>query len=111
MKIGFKVAFHIIRFGNQLGKIEIASVVEVEAGNAAEDTVTGCAFNVLRIQFLCHLHNSGLGFAERIVKTLQNAHRQNHLAVLMGLEQVDQMGGNLPDQVNFCADIGIRLLL
>ena len=29
----------------------------------------------------------------------------------MGLEQANQMGGDLPDQVGFCADIGIRLLL
>jgi hypothetical protein len=55
--------------------------------------------------------NGRLGFAEGIIKTFQNGHGQNHLAVLMGLEQANQMGGNLPDQVGFCADIGIRLLL
>ena len=111
LKIGFKVAFHIVRLSNQLGKIKIAGVVEVETGNAAEDTITGSTLNVLCIQFFCHFHNGGLGFTEGVIKTLQHGHRQNHLAVLMGLEQANQMGGDLPDQVGFCADIGIRLLL
>ena len=111
LKIGFKVAFHIVRLGNQLGKIKIAGVVEVETGNTAEDAVTGSTLNVLGIQFFCHFHNGRLGFAEGIIKTFQHGHGQNHLAVLMGLEQANQMGGDLPDQVGFCADIGIRLLL
>ena len=111
LKIGFKVAFHIVRLSNQLGKIKIAGVVEVETGNTAEDTITGSTLNVLGIQFFCHFYNGRLGFAEGIIKTFQHGHGQNHLAVLMGLEQANQMGGNLPDQVGFCADIGIRLLL
>ena len=111
LKIGFKVAFHIVRLGNKLGKIKIAGVVEVKTGNTAEDAVTGSTLNVLGIQFFCHFHNGRLGFAEGIIKTFQHGHGQNHLAVLMGLEQANQMGGDLPDQVGFCADIGIRLLL
>ena len=111
LKIGFKVALHVVRLCHQPCKIEVAGVVEVVAGNAAEDAVTRSTLDVLRIQLLCHGDHSILGRLQGIVKTLQNRHRQNDLAVLVGLEQAHQMGGNLPDQVSLCTDVGIRLLL
>ena len=111
LKIGFKVALHVVRLCHQPCKIEVAGVVEVVAGNAAEDAVTRSTLDVLRIQLLCHGDHSILGGLQGIVKTLQNCHGKNDLAVLVGLEQAHQMGGDLPDQVSLCTDVGIRLLL
>ena len=77
----------------------------------AEDTVTGSTLNMLGIQFLCHFNHRCLGGLQRIIKALQNGHGQNHLAVLVGLEQTHQVGGNFPDQIGFRLNIGICLLL
>ena len=50
----------VISVGLMLGKIKVAGVIEIIAGSAAQDAVTGSALNVLGIQFLRHLHDSHL---------------------------------------------------
>lgn len=111
LQVVVEVAFQIVRVAEQPAEGEAAGVVEAVTGGLAEDAIPRFAHNAARIQRLCHRNNLVLGGQQRVIKTLEHGHGQNHLPILVRLEQADQMGGNLPDEVGLFLYIGIRLLL
>ena len=111
LQIGFKVDFRIVRVSDQLCKIVVAGIIEIKAGDTAQNSIPGRALNMLCVEFLCHLHNGCLGGLQSVIKTLQHGHRQNHFAVLMWFEQAHKVGGDFPDQIGFRLYICICLLL
>ena len=111
LQIGVKVAFHVVRVCHQLGKVKVAGIIEIPLGDLAQNAVAGLALDLLLVQLSCHFHNGIFGGLQGIVKAFQHRHRQNDLAVFVGLEQAYQMGGNVPNQVGFCLYIRVCLVL
>jgi hypothetical protein len=81
-------------------EIEFAGVVEVLAGGFAEEGVGGLA-----VPLLLGFEDLGLGGGEDAIEAAEDGHGEHDFAVLGGAVGAAERVGDIPDEVDFVAEV------
>ena len=81
IQVVLEVVLNIVGIGQQDVESKLAGIVEMLFGRRLKETFL--YGDPLGIEILVHLDDGVLGRSQRVFKTLDDTHRQNHTSVFM----------------------------